>query len=73
MAKSTPLSAVPVALSPRQRFQQYLQSQGMRNTEQRRILVEHIFAHHQHFDADQLIAQLPAKGSSGYVLSLIHI
>ena len=67
MAKSTPLSAVQVALSPRQRFQQYLQSQGMRNTEQRRILVEHIFAHHQHFDADQLIAQLPAKGASGYV------
>lgn len=67
MAKSTPLAAVPVTLSPRQRFQQYLQSQGMRNTEQRRTLVEHIFAHHQHFDAEQLIAQLPARGTPGYV------
>jgi Fur family ferric uptake transcriptional regulator len=39
----------------------------MRNTEQRRILVDHIFSQHQHFDADQLIAQLPTKGKPGYV------
>jgi MFS family permease len=31
------------------------------------VLVEHIFSHHEHFDADQLIAQLPAKGADGYV------
>jgi Fur family ferric uptake transcriptional regulator len=39
----------------------------MRNTEQRRFLVDHIFSHHEHFDADQLIAQLPPKGQTWYV------
>lgn len=53
--------------SPQQRFQEYLQSRGMRSTEQRRILLAHIFAHHQHFDADQLLAQLPRQGQPGYV------
>jgi Fur family ferric uptake transcriptional regulator len=67
MATEYQLGSVDVALTPQQRFEEYLQSRGMRNTEQRRILVEHIFRHHQHFDADQLIAQLPAKGQRGYV------
>ena len=67
MSTEYKLGSVDVALTPRQRFEEYLQSRGMRNTEQRRILVEHIFSHHQHFDADQLIAQLPAKGAAGYV------
>jgi Fur family transcriptional regulator, ferric uptake regulator len=67
MPHTKSLGAVPVAMTPRQRFEEYLQHRGMRNTEQRRTLVEHIFAHHQHFDADQLIEQLPAKGEPGYV------
>ena len=67
MPKNFSLGSVEVSLSPQERFEEYLQSRGMRNTEQRRILVEHIFSHHQHFDADQLIAQLPLKGSAGYV------
>jgi Fur family transcriptional regulator, ferric uptake regulator len=67
MPKNYSLGSVEVALSPRERFEEYLQSRGMRNTEQRRILVEHIFSHHEHFDADQLIAQLPPKGEAGYV------
>jgi Fur family ferric uptake transcriptional regulator len=61
------LGEVQVSLTPLERFEEYLQSRGMRNTEQRRILIDHIFSHHQHFDADQLIAQLPAKGQPGYV------
>lgn len=61
------LNDVEVSLTPQKRFEEYLQSRGMRNTDQRRILIEHIFSHHQHFDADQLIAQLPAKGEPGYV------
>ncbi len=39
----------------------------MRNTEQRKYLVEQVFAQHQHFDADQLIDQLPRKGRENYV------
>jgi Fur family ferric uptake transcriptional regulator len=67
MPDNPSLGSVPVSLTPQQRFEEYLQSRGMRNTEQRRILVEHIFSHHEHFDADQLIAQLPSKGQDGYV------
>lgn len=67
MPKNYSLGSISVPQTPRQRFEQYLQSRGMRNTEQRRSLVDHIFSHHQHFDADQLIAQLPNKGESGYV------
>jgi Fur family ferric uptake transcriptional regulator len=61
------LNEVHVSLTPQERFEEYLQSRGMRNTEQRRILLEHIFSHHEHFDADQLIAQLPPKGHERYV------
>ncbi len=67
MSDDQSLGTVPTALTPRERFEEYLQSRGMRNTEQRRILVEHVFNHHEHFDADTLIDQLPSKGSSGYV------
>jgi Fur family ferric uptake transcriptional regulator len=67
MTRDFSLGSVQVSLSPRERFEEYLQSRGMRNTEQRRVLLEHIFSHHEHFDADQLIAQLPSKGSLGYV------
>lgn len=62
-----PLPPVEVSLTPQQRFEEYLQTKGMRNTEQRRILIEHVFEHHDHFDADMLIDQLPSKGSNGYV------
>lgn len=56
-----------VALTPEERFQDYLQSRGMRNTQQRQILLDTVFEQHDHFDADQLIERLPAKGSKGYV------
>jgi Fur family ferric uptake transcriptional regulator len=67
MPENQTLGPVQTALTPQARFEEYLQSRGMRNTEQRRVLVEHIFSHHEHFDADQLIAQLPLKGQRGYV------
>jgi Fur family ferric uptake transcriptional regulator len=62
-----PLPPVPVALSPVERFEEYLQSRGLRQTEQRKLLVEQVFSTHEHFDADTLIDQLPRKGETGYV------
>jgi Fur family ferric uptake transcriptional regulator len=62
-----PLEAVPVSMTPLQRFEEYLQSKGLRNTEQRKHLLEQVFNRHEHFDADQLIDQLPSKGSANYV------
>ncbi|MDX1945110.1 MAG: Fur family transcriptional regulator [Pirellulaceae bacterium] len=67
MSDSTSLGNVPVSLSPRDRFVEYLQSRGMRVTQQRLALVEQVFSHHEHFDADQLIDQLPGSGQTGHV------
>jgi Fur family ferric uptake transcriptional regulator len=64
---SHPLEAVAVSMTPLQRFDEYLQSKGLRNTEQRKFLIEQVFNRHEHFDADQLIDQLPAKGQANYV------
>ena len=61
------LKRIPVASSPEQRFDEYLQSRGMRNTEQRRILLKYVYEEHDHFDADQLIERLPRKGEKDYV------
>ncbi len=61
------LQPVQVSLTPEERFADYLQSRGMRNTEQRRVLLEHVFSEHEHFDADGLIDRLPKKGLPGYV------
>ncbi len=61
------LERLPVALSPEKRFEEYLQSRGLRQTPQRRFLVELVFSNHEHFDADALIDQLPRKGEDNYV------
>jgi Fur family ferric uptake transcriptional regulator len=52
------LGTVEVALSPMERFEEYLQSRGKRVTQQRRMLVSHVFSRHEHFDADDLIDEL---------------
>ena len=62
-----PLANVDVALTPQQRFEEYLQIRGLRQTEQRRFLIEQVFARHEHFDADALIENLPRKGHKDYV------
>jgi Fur family ferric uptake transcriptional regulator len=67
MTEQPSLGHVPVALSPRDRFVEYLQSRGMRVTQQRLALVDHVFSHHEHFDADQLREQLPSSGQPGHV------
>ena len=52
------LGKVDVALTPRERFEEFLQARGKRITRQRRMIVEHVCARHEHFDADQLLADL---------------
>lgn len=58
MATGFALNAVHVASSPQERFSEYLQSRGKRITQQRRALVDHVFERHDHFDADELIANV---------------
>src|SRR5689334_10202380 len=58
MSSNFALEEVRVALSPLERFEEYLQSRGKRVTRQRRMIIEQIFARHDHFDADHLLADL---------------
>jgi Fur family ferric uptake transcriptional regulator len=67
VTKDFSLRSVEVSLSPMERFEEFLQSRGKRNTEQRRILLDYVFRRHSHFDADMLIDQLPGKGEDGYL------
>jgi Fur family ferric uptake transcriptional regulator len=55
------LAEVQVALSPQERFEEYLQSRGKRITHQRRALVDFVFERHDHFDADELIESLASR------------
>lgn len=58
------LPAVVVSQSPENKFREFLASRPkpQRFTDQQRELVEHVFARHSHFDADQLIANLKTAG-----------
>jgi Fur family transcriptional regulator, ferric uptake regulator len=58
------LPAVPVALSPEEKFREYLatRSRPQRFTDQQRDLVRHVFARHNHFDADNLLDDLKEVG-----------
>jgi Fur family ferric uptake transcriptional regulator len=56
------LEKVEVAQTPQQRFEEFLQSRGKRITRPRRIIIDQVFSHHEHFDADELLAQLRASG-----------
>ena len=58
------LGTVEVSLGPLERFEEYLQSKGKRITQQRKHLVERVFSHHDHFDAEDLIGFLGRGGKS---------
>ena len=52
------LRSVAVSLQPTERFGQFLQSTGKRITQQKRLIVEQVFSHHDHFDAEELLDHL---------------
>ena len=58
MAENFALGSVRVQQSPLDRFSQFLQGRGKRITRQRRVIVETVFSHHDHFDADELMEHL---------------
>ncbi|MEZ6104086.1 MAG: Fur family transcriptional regulator [Pirellulaceae bacterium] len=67
MSKDFSLGTVEVSSTPLERFEEFLQSRGKRVTQQRRALVEKIFKRHEHFDADDLIADLSFGEGDGKV------
>jgi Fur family ferric uptake transcriptional regulator len=55
------LQAVDVAIPPVEKFREYLATQGQRLTTERQIIVEEIFADHEHFDVDQIVGRLTQR------------
>jgi Fur family ferric uptake transcriptional regulator len=58
VASEFSLGSVETSLSPQERFEEFLQSRGKRVTRQRRIIVDYVAGRHEHFDAEQLLADL---------------
>ena len=61
------LNPVEVAVSPVEKFREYLATRGQRMTHERSIIVDEIFCHHEHFDADQLIERVTHRDSGNRV------
>ena len=69
VSSANSLEPLNVSSSPRERFEEYLQTRGLRQTSQRKFLIEAVFEEHDHFDADELIDRLPRRGEKNYVSS----
>lgn len=67
MSGTFALGEVQVSLTPLERFAEFLQNRGKRVTKQRRIIVEQVFSHHNHFDAENLLAELQRSGHGKHV------
>ena len=57
----TALNNVPVSVSPAEKYREYLATKGLRLTRERSIIIEEVFASHEHFDAEQLIGRLAQR------------
>lgn len=55
------LAAVEVAVSPEDKFREYLMTLGKRLTTERETIVQEVFASHEHFDAEQLVSRLSQR------------
>lgn len=55
------LSAVSAAVTPPEKYREYLATKGLRMTRERAIVVEEVFASHEHFEADQIVQRLASR------------
>ena len=55
------LSSVRVAAPPKDKFREFLATQGKRLTREREIIVEEVFSAHEHFDADHLVNKVERR------------
>jgi Fur family ferric uptake transcriptional regulator len=51
-----------MAVSPLDKYREYLALSGRRLTPERNTIVEEVFSSHEHFDTDQLVARLSNRG-----------
>jgi Fur family ferric uptake transcriptional regulator len=57
-SSSFSLRSPDVPLPPEEQFVRFLQNTGKRVTPQKRLIVEQVFSHHDHFDAEELLDHL---------------
>ncbi|MEM7811709.1 MAG: transcriptional repressor [Planctomycetota bacterium] len=67
MSTASDLGTVDVAVSPAEKFREFLTTRGQRLTTERKRIVDAVFADHEHFDAEQLVDRLTGPGTSGRV------
>lgn len=53
--------ALDASISPVERYREFLATKGLRLTRERSIIVEEVFASHDHFDAEQLVQRLAQR------------
>jgi Fur family ferric uptake transcriptional regulator len=53
--------SLEIAVSPTEKFREYLATKGMRLTQERELIVTEVFSSHEHFDADQLVDRMSAQ------------
>lgn len=55
------LAALEVAISPADKFREYLATRGKRLTRERETIVDEVFASHEHFDTDELVNRVSTR------------
>ena len=64
-AEANGLDTVEVSVDPVEKFREYLVTRGQRLTQERRIIVEEVFATEDHFDVEGLVERLTARRTDG--------
>lgn len=54
-------ASVDVAVTPAEKYREFLATKGLRMTRERAIIVDEVFSSHEHFDAEQLIQRLALR------------
>ena len=67
MSEDFSLGTVQTSLGPMERFEEFLQTRNMRITQQRREILQHVFAKHDHFDVDELLDTLKQDAKIGKI------
>jgi len=61
----TDLAPENVSAAPAEKFREYLATQGMRLTHERDTIVREIFADHEHFETDEIVARHTKRRTDG--------
>lgn len=56
------LNSLGIAMSPVEKFREYLETKGMRLTLERELIVNELFSSSEQFDADQLVERMADQG-----------